>query len=76
MGRTTVDADASARTAKQPRRDRTMRKQSGELRCEVCHLTETQAVKNFGLENGYVFECHPTKPLHKLTGTTTFTRAP
>jgi 5-methylcytosine-specific restriction protein A len=47
-----------------------MRAALGELRCEVCDFSETQATERFGALTGDIFECHHTKPLHTLTGTT------
>jgi 5-methylcytosine-specific restriction protein A len=49
---------------------RNMRAELGELRCEVCGFSEAEAVKRFGTLTGDIFECHHTKPLHLLTGTT------
>ncbi len=48
-----------------------MRAALGELYCEVCDLSETQAVVRFGALTGDIFECHHTKPLYTLTGRTT-----
>jgi predicted HNH restriction endonuclease len=48
-----------------------MRATLGELHCEVCDLSETQATARFGVLTSDIFECHHTKPLHTLTGTTT-----
>lgn len=52
------------------KRKKKMRDELGELRCEVCALSETTAEGLFGELTGDVFECHHTKPLHTLTGTT------
>jgi 5-methylcytosine-specific restriction protein A len=48
-----------------------MRAALGELQCEVCELSEAQAKARFGAFSGDIFECHHTKPLYTLTGTTT-----
>lgn len=47
-----------------------MRRELGELRCEVCAFSETEAARRFGALTGDIFECHHTRPLHLLTGTT------
>jgi 5-methylcytosine-specific restriction protein A len=47
-----------------------MRAELGELRCEVCDLSETQPSERFGALTGDIFECHHTKPLRTLTGST------
>jgi 5-methylcytosine-specific restriction protein A len=47
-----------------------MRAELGELRCEICDFSEAQAAQRYGALTGDVFECHHTKPLHTLTGTT------
>jgi 5-methylcytosine-specific restriction enzyme A len=47
-----------------------VRERDGELRCEVCNLAESDTAARFGELVGDVFECHHTKPLHTLTGTT------
>lgn len=48
-----------------------MRSTLGQLHCEVCDLSEAQATARFRSLTGDIFECHHTKPLHTLTGTTT-----
>jgi 5-methylcytosine-specific restriction protein A len=42
----------------------------GELRCNVCDFSQTQATARFGALIGDIFECHHTKPLRTLTATT------
>ena len=37
-----------------------MRRELGELRCEVCDFSETEAVRRFGPLTGDIFECHHT----------------
>lgn len=48
-----------------------MRAELGELQCEICGLSESEAAKRFGSLRSDIFECHHTKPLSSLTGTTT-----
>ena len=47
-----------------------MRATLGELYCEVCGMTEAHAALRFGTLTSDIYECHHTKPLHTLTGTT------
>jgi 5-methylcytosine-specific restriction protein A len=51
------------------RRKEKARQKDGQLRCEVCDLSESGTTSRFGEMVGDVFECHHTKPLHTLTGT-------
>lgn len=53
------------------KKKRAVRASLGELRCEVCDLSETAATARFGALTNDIFECHHTRPLHTLSGTTT-----
>jgi 5-methylcytosine-specific restriction protein A len=50
---------------------RQVRQNSGELRCEVCDLSESAALERFGNIHGELFECHHTKPLGTLVSVST-----
>lgn len=53
------------------KRKKQMRDKEGQLRCEVCDLTEDRAKARFGeLARDGVFDCHHKKPLYKLTEST------
>jgi 5-methylcytosine-specific restriction enzyme A len=47
-----------------------VREDDGEVRCEVCGLSETGAHERYGETHGELFECHHTKPLGTLVSTT------